>query len=143
MTVLILGFGEAGGRVRNSPDPADAQGFAAIFESLAWAGVIRDRLKKDVKSIPPIINGLWFVRNLVLHQGADVVRVINTYGAGTFGSATFGGAPFGGGLTINSYVFPPRSQLPAGRSKVGGPDYDALVAGEPIGVVFARALAAL
>ena len=71
--------------------------------------------------------GLYYVRNLVIHQGADVVwEITRAYGEGAYGTGTYGGP---------LHLFPPRAQLPSGRSKVGAQEYDDTVSGEEIAVV--------
>lgn len=72
LSLLATGFNQARWRLGDSsPQDADA-GFRAPFEVLAWAGALNDRLK-DRADLAPELRGLWFVRNLVLHAGADVV----------------------------------------------------------------------
>ena len=45
------------------------------FEALAWAGCLHDRLKADA---PPLLSGLLHMRNVVFHQGVDVLGWIYT-----------------------------------------------------------------
>ena len=77
--MLIAGFESAVARATGGIGSS----FEAVFESLAWAGAIRDRLAQTQQLIPPVVNGLWFVRNLAIHQGADVVAIVATYGSAT------------------------------------------------------------
>jgi hypothetical protein len=109
-------------------DPAAPEGFHALFEALAWAGALRDRLRQENRAIPRTLNGLYYVRNLVIHQGADVVLLIaSAFGEGAFASAAFGGP---------MHVFPARAELPTGESKKGAPDYDTDVARNEVLSVF-------
>jgi hypothetical protein len=138
--MLVEGFAAAVERMR-AIGLAEAAGFHALFEALAWAGTIGERLKQEHKPIPATVNGLWYVRNLALHQGADVVWRITAYGAGAYGAGPFGGVGFGGGIGgATSHEFPPRSELPAPLSLRGSSDYDALIAGEHVSLVLERAV---
>jgi hypothetical protein len=120
----------------------DGSSFAGVFECLAWAGAIDDRLK-GTQPIPPVVRGLWYVRNLVLHQGADVVATIATYGSAVYGEATYG-VSFGGARPLSSStVFPPRNELPPPQSLKGAPEYDTLVASQPVAEVLQRAVTEL
>jgi hypothetical protein len=66
---LVSGFGDAIERVRSSGIAGEA-GFRAMFEALAWAGAVRDRLKGSGAPIPTL-TGLWYVRNLDGGAGAS------------------------------------------------------------------------
>jgi hypothetical protein len=138
--VLIDGLSASVERAKTR-DFASSEGFQSMFEVLAWAGAVRDRFKDDGTQIPSVLNGLWYVRNLAVHQGADVVWVIATYGSGTFGGSVFGGVDFGGGVGgASAHVFPQRSGLPAGKSTLGAIEYDKLIAGQPVTQVLERAV---
>jgi hypothetical protein len=105
---------------------ARPESFHAMLEILAWAGAIRDRLRDDA---PPVLEGLYYTRNIVIHQGADVVDVIvthSTFGEGTFGEAVFGGQP------VRRQTWPAREEMPTPRSRAGLQEYDDHVAGREI-----------
>jgi len=87
-------------------------------------GAVRDRIREESQPIPPTLNGLYYVRNLVIHRGADAVSII----AGTYGRATYGSGTYGG----DAHVFPSRDELPPPRYPTGLTDYDAHVAGTDI-----------
>jgi hypothetical protein len=71
--------------------------FQALFEMLAWVGAIRDHLFDDDKPIPPVLDGLYYIRNLVIHQGADVVDWIFSLTSPAIGASALGAGPIGGG----------------------------------------------
>lgn len=109
--------------------------FHAAFEVLAWAGAIRDRFEQEGRPIGSVLNGLWYVRNLTLHRGVDVLDWILIPG-GTLGGTTFGGSPFGGGGGYQEWTWRFRQEMPEPRSKRGAKDYDAHIAGRSITEVF-------
>ena len=81
-------------------------------------------MREENRSTPARLAGLYYVRNLVIHQGADVVwEITRAYGEGAYGKGTYGG---------QLHLFPPRAQLPSGRSEVGAQEYDDTVSGEEI-----------
>jgi hypothetical protein len=127
--VLLRGFNAARERFAASQPPAD-EAFHAIFETLAWAGVLRDRVSSEGKQSPPRLDGLWFVRNLVLHQGADVLEWVFIPGA-ELGTLVLGVSQFGAG-THAGWWWQSRSELPAGRSEAGAAEYDAQLAGREV-----------
>jgi len=77
---LIDGLASARARLVASTPWTDPS-FHAIFELLAWAGAVRDRFRDERRDIPAVLNGLWYVRNIVLHQGADILYWIMTPGS--------------------------------------------------------------
>src|SRR5690242_18042631 len=66
LAALLEGFRAAVDRWESEPDKAGDHGFRALFEALAWAGAVQDRLEDQKTAIPPTLNGLWCVRNRVL-----------------------------------------------------------------------------
>jgi hypothetical protein len=139
---LVAGFRDAVARVEASG--SGEEGFRAMFEALAWAGAVRDRLRSSGSPIPAL-TGLWYVRNLVLHAGAEVVWAVTAYGAATYGSATYGGVGFAfgtAGVSRSGTMFPPRSTLrpEESRRNFGGSEYDEHVATRPVMEVLERAL---
>jgi hypothetical protein len=71
---LASGFELAWGRFEDAcakPDPAGAM--HALFESVAWAGALRDRFIRDKRDVYIELQALLFVRNLAMHEGADVL----------------------------------------------------------------------
>jgi hypothetical protein len=124
---------------------AGEQGFHATFEALAWAGAGRDRFMKSATPIPTL-TGLWYVRNLALHVGADVVWQVTAYGSGTYGSGAYGGVMFAfndSGSSEARDMFPPRAALrdkDNARRNFGAAEYDSHVFGAPVLVVLRRAL---
>jgi hypothetical protein len=73
-SLLASGFETAWLRyeeARRTPDTQAA--LESIFEAVAWAGALRDRFGKKQTDAYPELGGFWFVRNLVLHRGADAL----------------------------------------------------------------------
>lgn len=130
------GLEAAVGRLPSEPTIGGQAAFPAIFEALAWIGAIGDRLLAEKRTIPAVHHGLYYLRNVVLHQGADVLLLIPgvAYGQGRYGAAVYGGAP--------QRIFPPRSSLQPPISKVGEHEYDHLIAGEDVTGIFKQAVAA-
>lgn len=123
--VLVDGMGVAVGRVK-AADWSTSEGYHAVFEALAWVGAVRDRFTDEDRSIPPVLLGLYYLRNLVLHDGADVLLLIPGVG---FGEGPFGMGPFGGSPPAR--VFPPRAELPPPKwtHPTGLSEYDEHVVG--------------
>jgi hypothetical protein len=120
-------FGEVAGGT-----DADAA-FIALFDVVAWAGAtgdwLRNRSKARSRTVPPTVQGLWYVRNRILHEGPDALFQ-NTVVVG-FGMAPFGVGPFGGGI-MTGWAWKPSRSLPRGRSPAGKREYDSLVANKPV-----------
>jgi hypothetical protein len=127
------------GTARNASAPT---AFYAVFEALAWVGSVRDRLKEERRVIPPTLNGLYYVRNLVLHQGADVLlRIEGVYGSAVLGEAVLGQMVLGSaGRRESRYVFPGLGDLPAGQSRAGHVEYSTHVANRNVNYVLATAI---
>jgi hypothetical protein len=137
---LLAGFNAACSRFGSSRPGSDAS-FQAIFETLAWVGVLRDRLREERKPSPPALDGLYYVRNLVLHQGADVLESFllpsGVLGASSLGTFALGSA---GGQSIR---WPNRANMPAPRSPKGAGEYDGNLAGKEVSDVLADVASAL
>jgi hypothetical protein len=131
---LLKGFNGARSRFSASRAGSD-ECFQAIFEALAWVGAMRDRLREEQKPPPPALDGLYYVRNLVLHQGADVLEWF-LIPPGVLGGSVLGGSVIGGGGS-QAIWWPDRSEMPAPRSPAGRDEYDAHVAGNQVGDVLA------
>jgi hypothetical protein len=140
LSVLLKGLGAAYSRLASAP-PEGVERFHAIFEILAWVGSIRDRLRQDSRPAPPVLDGLYYVRNLVLHQGADVLKWTLFPGA-ELGILVLGESSFGS-ISRHAWVWPPRNQMPAPRSSSGVAEYDTRIAGREVTVVLEPLAAAL
>lgn len=125
---LIAGFEEARRRYDAAAPSPDRQeeAFRALFETVAWVGAIRDRLGNERRTLSPEIDGVHFVRNLVIHRGADALH--RSIAIATFGGAAFGTVPFGGGVDYG-WRWRTRADLPPPRSKTGLSEYDTNIAG--------------
>src|SRR5438132_1451198 len=78
LRILVEGFEAARARFSVAAGSGDAdRAFIALFDVVAWAGANGDWLLKRSKAKgrtnPPVLRGLWFVRNRVLHYGADAL----------------------------------------------------------------------
>jgi hypothetical protein len=141
LTVLVDGFNKACGRFDAASSDVDQ--FHALVEALTWVGAIRDRLQGSGQAVPPVLEGLYYVRNIVLHQGVDVIERVVT-GGGAFAASAFDTAAFGGSSVVRSApIWPPRTAMPAPRSKAGLAEYDAVVEGEAVSDVLSKLAAAL
>jgi hypothetical protein len=132
--VLIDGLAEAVKRLRAAPAPPGrgaVAGFQAIFEVVAWAGAVRDRFLQDGGvAIPQELEGLSYVRNLVLHRGASVLESIIVTPGSELGIWVLGESRLGE-ASVWQWRWPPRSSLPKNRGKdpPGSLEYDSHVAG--------------
>jgi len=105
------GFDAARGRFATS-HPASDEAFHGIFEVLAWTGALRERLGNES---PLALEGLWYVRNLVLHQGTDILEWIFIPGA-ELGTLVLGVSRLGTSTT-KGWWFQPRAVMPEPRSR--------------------------
>lgn len=105
-------------------------GFFPLYEIVAWAGGLADRLEKEKRTPPPGLEGIYYVRNIVLHQGADILTAVGK--PGTTLDEVLGGSPAVPGQY--EWKWPPRDQLPPPRSQRGGSDYDENLAGREVAV---------
>jgi hypothetical protein len=133
---LIDGFEAAHTRLRPVAWQGDADAaFIALFEVVAWAGAIRDWWRVRGRSrVVPGFDGLWFVRNRVIHLGADALSQVTVFVSGAYGSGPYGRGPFGGGggYTTPTWIWRPSHRLPRGKSPVGKAEYDSMLANEPV-----------
>jgi hypothetical protein len=146
---LLECFRIANERFDASAPPPNREAFRALFEALAWVGALHDRLKEDQDAqgvppkrrvFPPTLNGLYYVRNLVLHQGVDVLLQIPGIGPAVLGAAVLGSAVLGGGGgAAVATVFPTLQALPIGQSPVGRDEYETHVASRNVNVTMATA----
>jgi hypothetical protein len=90
--VPVAGFEGAHARILAArfPEPRNDATFHALLEILAWVGAIRDRCKDDGLPRPDVLEGLYYRRNIVIHQGADVLAWVIGAGAGPIGSHALG-----------------------------------------------------
>jgi hypothetical protein len=139
--MLVAGFREACARFYTAQiELGHEQGFHALFECVAWAGAVADRLRDGGEHLPDELAGLWFIRNLVLHRGVDAIsRSVesSTYGEGTYGEGTYGG----GSREVWRWVA--RTELPKPKSKKGLVQYDAKLAGRSVSATLKEANQAL
>lgn len=125
--VLLHGFEAARQRLGRSL-PGTDEAFHAIFEALAWAGSIRDRLKDDGIPRPPVLDGLYYIRNVVLHQGADVLPWLYEPAATVGGTFRVGTTKVGPGL--KAWVWPFQGDFNPPLSPAGEREYVALLEGQ-------------
>jgi hypothetical protein len=73
-TLLASGFERATIRFEEAcakPHPEAA--LHALFEAVAWAGALRERLGRERREVYVELEALRFVRDLALHEGADAL----------------------------------------------------------------------
>jgi hypothetical protein len=124
LETLATGFDHSRERLTGARD-SDAS-FHSLFEALAWSGLLYERLSGR-HDVVPELKGLWFVRNVVLHQGADVLlRTVLVPGA-ELGMMKLGQSKLGS-VTQWGWKWPPRQLLPEAKSPRGSSEYDARIA---------------
>src|SRR2546428_4540020 len=106
LRTLADGFEAARARFQLAAGSADRDGaFIALFDVVAWAGAIGDWLKDSSKAtnptIPPLLLGLVYVRNRVIHLGADALFQGTFLMPSVYGGTPFGIAPFAGGYAVS------------------------------------------
>jgi hypothetical protein len=128
LETLASGFNKALERLEGATrTPDNEASFHALFEALAWAGAIYDRIKGR-HDVPRELRGLWFVRNLVLHRGADVVLLTVVVPGAAPGQLVLGKTALAT-ATQWGWQWPPRQLLPEPDSLRGSSEYDSHVAG--------------
>lgn len=133
---LITGFNAARARFDTAapkPELRD-EAFQALFETVAWVGSLKDRLTQEKSPTSPELLGVYFVRNLVIHAGADALY--RSALIATFGGAMFGAVPFGGGIDLG-WKWSARTELPPHQSKTGLTEYDVHLVGTAPSETFA------
>jgi len=76
LRTLVNGFEGARDRFEAAVGGADRDViFVTLFEVVAWTGAIADwfRKRSRAKTVPPELQGLWYVRNRMLHYGAEAL----------------------------------------------------------------------
>jgi hypothetical protein len=136
--VLVDGFHAARIRFLGS-EPNTPASFHAAVESVAWAGVLRDRFKAERRVIPALLNGLWYARNVVLHRGVDALHWLIIF-PGTYPAKDlYPGPSLFPGDRVVEWTWRPREELGprrTGRLRQDESDYDAHVAGRSVREVF-------
>lgn len=134
-SVLVAGLKGAAERFEEVQRPSD-DAFRALFEVLAWVGVLRERFRLDGKPIPAYLNGLYYARNVVLHQGVAVLEWVG----GAYGEGAYGEGPYGGAAEPS---WPLSSEMLAPRWDTGLRDYDDLIAGHEARLVLRNLLSGI
>ena len=95
--------------------------FVALFDVVAWAGAICDWYgHPSRKRKIPELEGFWFVRNRVLHDGAEAFLHSTGIGLGRFGRGPFG-------VGEGTWTWRRRARLtkpPPGKGTRGRHEYD-------------------
>lgn len=128
LSTLVRGFEKASSRFTTTERAADAdEAFIALFEVVAWAGSIGERLRKEKGDVHGVVQGLYYVRNTVIHNGAETLAQ-STFPR-PFGSGPFGAGAFGTG-EVTEWAWKPRNAFRAPRSPAGEAEYDSLACWE-------------
>jgi len=114
------------------------EAFRGLFEMLAWAGSIGDRFIADGVFRPALLDGLYYIRNVVLHQGVDVLfwlfRPPSMLGTMRQGPTT---------PVVDVWVWPLPGDFEPPRSLAGEKEYESLLAGHEVVPTLENALAVL
>jgi hypothetical protein len=130
--MLVTGFEAARARFLAAASDVDAEhGFHALFEVVAWGGAVLDRREKvEKKPLCPELQGLWYVRNLIIHRGTDARTwsvILPAIGWGDAWGEAWGGRPEERGWT-----WPERRYMPPHQSDKGLQQYETHLAGKVI-----------
>jgi hypothetical protein len=116
-----------------APSPEDA--LHSLFEVVAWAGALRDRFKKEGRDIYPELEGLWLVRNVTLHMGADALEWAVFVPGAELGNLVLDVSRLDT-QTVWRADWRALSKLPRGRNpkhaREGEPEYDKHLAGQDV-----------
>jgi hypothetical protein len=124
--VYVRGYERARRRFSEAGDEWEL-GYGALLETVAWAGWLRERHKGR----SPELDGLWFVRNLLLHVGGDaLVQAITIHGT-VLGTWVLGAGVLGMG-DVHEWRWRPRAELSETDSDAGTRAYDKYLAGRAI-----------
>jgi hypothetical protein len=151
LRTLVDGFDNARLRFETVAGGADADAkFIALFEVVAWGGALYDWFKKREKrsktkrGIPPDALALWFVRNRVLHYGAEALFQMTTLRPQPLVVlANSGSRLFGPTVVWSPPTWRPSRRMPKGTGNVGKKEYDSLFANKPITETLAHVAATL
>lgn len=143
LRTLVDGFDNARLRFEAVAGGADADAkFAALFEVVAWGGAIWDWFdKRSSAAVPPEALALWYVRNRVLHYGAEALYQTTILWPQPLILRAPGSAlrhPAGGSvlrgptLILSAPTWRPSRRMPKGTGNRGRRQYDTLFAGQPI-----------
>jgi hypothetical protein len=130
LSTLVRGFEDARGRFSVTERAATGdEAFIALFEVVAWIGSIGERLRNEEAPVPGVIQGLYYVRNAVVHNGAETLMQSTfprPFGAGPFGAGVFGAGE------LAEWAWKPRNAFPPPISKAGATEYDSLLNGKAV-----------
>jgi hypothetical protein len=102
---------------------------------VAWGGALYDWFKKRSKaaSIPPEALALWYVRNRVLHYGAEALLQTTVLWPQPLVVLATGGSVIGGPtVVLSAPTWRPSGRMPKGTGNRGKAEYDSVLAGQPI-----------
>jgi hypothetical protein len=112
---------------------------------LGWRNPRLVRVPRKAKTPPPSVQALYYVRNRVLHEGADALSESTVFVPGTYGSGPYGVGPYGGAYVTPAWRWRLSHELPRGRrsSKTGKAEYQSWLAGNIVAETLEAASAAL
>lgn len=104
------------------------RGFRGLLEAVAWAGTVRERQRQhDCDEL----DGLWFVRNLMLHVGGDaLLQAVVSHGT-VLGTWVLGVGRLGM-QDVHEWRWRSRAELPRTISGAGTDAYDEHLDGRPV-----------
>ena len=124
-------------------EPGTAEAFHAIFEALAWIGASHNRLVADGLDRPAILDGLYYMRNVVIHQGVDVLSWLLFPGSGKLGAASLGAFKLGGSGPSLEWRWPLVGECKSPESPTGTDEYRTMIAGSSVAATLNDAVTAL
>jgi hypothetical protein len=102
---------------------------------VAWTGSIGERLRKKKGFAPGVIQSLYYVRNAVVHNGAETLMqgtFARPYGAGPYGAGAYGAGE------LTEWAWKPRNAFLPPNSQAGATEYDSLLDGKSVRTTFAE-----
>jgi hypothetical protein len=136
VSILVRGFEDARARFNATErGGADDDAFIALFEVVAWTGSISERLRSEKGQVPGVIQGLYYVRNAVVHNGAETLMQSTfprPYGAGPYGGGAYGTGE------LTEWAWKPRNAFPPPKSKAGASEYEKLLDGKAVRTTLAE-----
>jgi hypothetical protein len=140
LQIYVRGFARAHTRFDEAGHDWE-RGFHAVFETVTWSGSIRERLRA-LSGDCPELEGLWWVRNLVVHVGGDALtQTIVSHQASLANSISMVYRNIEAERALSdtpAWQWRRRHEIPRHpQSPVGTDEYDTHLAGKAVAQTFA------